>query len=68
MDSTPGSDLVYTVAVQGHSAYPSDALKLYDFPIKVSGNLEDKDKNQLYYYVNQLKGTDDFIGDIMDMV
>lgn len=68
LDSTPGSDLVYTVAVQGHSAYPSDALKLYDFPIKVSGNLEDKDKNQLYYYVNQLKGTDDFIGDIMDMV
>ena len=68
LDSTAGSDLIYTVTVQGHSAYPDDALKLYEFPIKVSGNLSDKDKNQLYYYVNQLKETDDFIGDIMNMV
>ncbi len=68
LDSTEGSDLVYTIAVQGHSAYPEDALKLYDFPIKVSGNLSDKDKNQLYYYANQLKETDDFIGDVMKMV
>lgn len=68
LDSTEGSDLVYTVSVQGHSAYPTDALKLYDFPIKVSGNLSDVDKNQLYYYVNQIKETDNFIGDVMDMV
>ena len=68
LDSTAGSDLIYTVTVQGHSAYPDDALKLYEFPIKISGNLSDKDKNQLYYYVNQLKETDDFIGDIMNMV
>lgn len=68
LDSTEGSDLVYTIAVQGHSAYPEDALKLYDFPIKVSGNLSDKYKNQLYYYANQLKETDDFIGDVMKMV
>ncbi len=68
LDSTEGSNLVYTIAVQGHSAYPEDALKLYDFPIKVSGNLSDKDKNQLYYYANQLKETDDFIGDVMKMV
>ena len=46
LDSTAGSDLIYTVTVQGHSAYPDDALKLYEFPIKVSGNLSDKDKNQ----------------------
>ena len=68
LDSTSNTDLVYTVAVQGHSSYPSDALKLYDFPIKVSGKLSDKDKNQLYYYVNQLKDTDKFIGDIVEMV
>lgn len=68
LESTQSSDLVYTIAVQGHSAYPTDSLKLYDFPIKVSGKLNDKDKNQLYYYANQIKETDDFIGDIMDMV
>lgn len=68
LDSTSGSDLVYTITVQGHSAYPGDALKLYDFPIKINGNLEENDKNQLYYYVNQLKETDDFIGDVIDLV
>lgn len=68
LDSTQGSDLVYTVSVQGHSAYPKDALKLYDFPIKINGDLTDLDKNQLYYYANQLKETDNFIGDVMDMV
>lgn len=68
LDSTPGRDLVYTIAVQGHSSYPEDALKLYDFPIKVSGDLCDIDKNQLYYYANQLKETDDFIGDVIEMV
>lgn len=68
LNSTEGRDLVYTITVQGHSAYPGDALKLYDFPIKVSGDLSKLDKNQLYYYVNQLQETDKFIGDIMDMV
>ncbi|MEG0856247.1 MAG: sulfatase-like hydrolase/transferase [Terrisporobacter sp.] len=68
LDSTKNSDLVYTVSVQGHSAYPTDAIKKYDFPIKVDGNLSDVDKNQLYYYANQIKGTDDFVGDLMDMV
>ena len=66
--STENSDLVYTVSVQGHSAYPNDAIEKYDFPIKVDGDLSDKDKNQLYYYANQIKGTDDFIGDLMRMV
>lgn len=68
IDSTDTRDLIYTVAVQGHSAYPDDSLELYDFPIEVSGSLSDIDKNQLYYYVNQLKETDNFIGDVMDMV
>lgn len=68
LDSTPESDLVYTISVQGHSSYPRDALKTYDFPIKISGNLSDVDKNQLYYYANQIKETDDFIGDVMEMV
>lgn len=67
LDSTEGSDLVYTVTVQGHSSYPTDAEN-YDFPIKVDGTLEQEKLNQLYYYVNQQKQTDDFIGDLVDMV
>ena len=67
LDSTEGSDLVYTVTVQGHSSYPTDAEN-YDFPIKVSGSLDQEILNQLYYYVNQIKGTDDFIGDLVNMV
>lgn len=67
LDSTEGSDLVYTVTVQGHSSYPTDAEN-YDFPIKVSGSLDQKILNQLYYYANQIKGTDDFIGDLVNMV
>lgn len=67
LDSTEGSDLVYTVTVQGHSSYPTDAEN-YDFPIKVTGTLDQKTLNQLYYYVNQQKQTDDFIGDLVDMV
>ena len=41
LDSTKDSDLVYTVSVQGHSSYPTDAEN-YDFPIKVSGTLRPK--------------------------
>ena len=67
LDSTKGSDLVYTVSVQGHSSYPTDAEN-YDFPIKVSGTLDQKVLNQMYYYVNQIKGTDDFVGELVDMV
>lgn len=67
LDSTKDSDLVYTVSVQGHSSYPTDAEN-YDFPIKVSGTLDQKVLNQMYYYVNQIKGTDDFIGELVDMV
>lgn len=68
LNSTQKQDLVYTISVQGHSSYPTDSIKKYDFPIKVDGNLSEIDKNQLYYYVNQIKGTDDFIGDLIEMI
>lgn len=68
LESTKNSDLVYAISVQGHSAYPEDSLEKYDFDIKVDGSLDKKDMSQLYYYANQIKGTDDFVGDIMKMV
>lgn len=68
LESTKNSDLVYAISVQGHSAYPEDSLEKYDFDIKVDGSLDKNDMSQLYYYANQIKGTDDFVGDIMKMV
>lgn len=68
LESTEGSDLVYTIAVQGHSSYPTN-VKDYDyFPIKVKSTLEKSAANQIYYYANQLKETDNFIGELVDYV
>lgn len=68
LKSTKGSDLVYTIAVQGHSSYPVD-VKDYDyFPIKVESTLDKATANQIYYYANQLKETDNFIGELVEYV
>lgn len=67
LDSTEGSDLVYTISVQGHSSYPTDAEN-YDFPIKVTGTLDKEMQNEIYYYVNQIKGSDDFVGELVKMI
>lgn len=68
LESTEGSDLVYTITVQGHSSYPTE-VKDYDyFPIKIESTLEKSVENQLYYYVNQIKGTDNFVGDLVKYV
>lgn len=61
------SDLIFAIAVEGHGKYP-DYDKGLDLPIKVETTLSEQDKYQLYHYANLLKGTDDFIGKLMDMV
>ena len=67
LDSTEGSDLVYTISVQGHSSYPTDTEN-YDFPIKVTSTLDKEMENEIYYYVNQIKGSDDFVGKLIDII
>lgn len=68
LDSTEENDLVFTISVEGHSPYPSDADK-YDLPIKVvSSNLPDTETNQIYYYINKIHESDEFIGDVVDLV
>lgn len=67
LDSTEGSDLVYTISVQGHSNYPTDT-EGYDFPIKVTSTLSQDMENEIYYYANQIKGSDDFIGKLIDII
>lgn len=60
-------DLVYAIAVEGHGKYP-DYDKGLDLPIKVETSLSEQDKYQLYHYANLLKGTDDFIGELIEVV
>ena len=67
LDSTEGSDLVYTISVQGHSSYPTDAEN-YDFPIKVTSTLDKEMENEIYYYANQINGSDDLVGKLVDMI
>lgn len=68
LESTEGSDLVYTISVQGHSSYPTNVSDYDYFPIKVESTLEKSAANQIYYYANQLKETDNFIGELVEYV
>ena len=64
LDSTEGSDFVYTITVQSHGKYPSDYNGV--LPIKVTG-FEDEATNRAFeYYVNQLNEVDTFIGNLLD--
>ena len=64
MDQTEGpGDFVFTVTVQCHGSYPDDPVE--DPAISVTACPENLDENALTYYVNQLRETDAFIGDLI---
>lgn len=60
LDSTEGSDLVYTITVQGHGDYPTEKV-LKDPAVKVQGADTEEKNNQWEYYVNQIHEVDRFI-------
>ncbi|MBR2461168.1 MAG: LTA synthase family protein [Clostridia bacterium] len=65
--STPERDFVFTVSVQAHGKYPEEMVGT-DYPIGAEdiGGIEDEAlKNMYLYYINQLKGSDDFIGELV---
>lgn len=66
LKSSPESDFVYTISVQGHGAYPEDQL-LTDPVITVSGEgvAEESRKNQIEYYVNEMHEMDLFVKDLV---
>ncbi len=49
LDSTEGKDFITTVSVQGHSSYPTEKID-ENYPCKVTGDIDEKYKNQIYYY------------------
>jgi len=64
LKSTDGADFVYAISVQAHGKYvtvPGDFGSL-----KVSGNYPEGTLCSVEYYVNQLKDTDTFVGDLIE--
>lgn len=62
LTSTEGQDLVYTISVQGHGAFPEEPI-LTDPVVSILSlpeELEDR-HNELEYYVNQLYEMDAFL-------
>lgn len=63
LTTTDTLDLIYTITVQGHGRYPSDAE--YEKIISVDGVNEDMEEQLSFeYYLNQVREDDEFIGDL----
>lgn len=65
--STDARDFVFTVSVQAHGKYPEMMLG-GNYPIgwdDVSGIEDEKLKSMYLYYINQVKGTDGMIGELV---
>lgn len=64
MDSTLGSDFVYTITVQAHGKYPTEVIDPTQ-TITVEGIEDEALRNGFTYYINQVHATDAFIGDLV---
>lgn len=65
LDSTKGSDYVYTISVQGHGAYPQEQLESPRIKITQSA-MEESLTNQIEYYVNQVYEMDIFLKELTE--
>ena len=61
LNSTEGSDFIYAVSVQGHGKYPREVIDETQ-KIKIKGFENEEDTIAFEYYVNQINGTDAFVG------
>lgn len=65
MKSTDGADLVFAVSVQTHGKYPAERVEGVDYNMSVSG-IDDEALAWSYnYYVNELRQTDVFVGELV---
>ncbi|WP_300696611.1 alkaline phosphatase family protein [uncultured Clostridium sp.] len=65
LNSTEGSDFVYTISVQAHGDYTSEPI-LENPQIKVSGLPDEATTNSFTYYINQVYEVDQFIGELVE--
>lgn len=61
LDSTDGSDYIYTISVQGHGDYPSDYPEGFVPEITVTGFFDTAKEKAFTYYVNQIHEMDNFL-------
>lgn len=64
LNSTEGSDFVYTISVQSHGDYPKEKI-LENPQIEVSGLPDEETTNSFTYYINQLYEVDQFVGELV---
>lgn len=64
MNSTSGSDFVYTITVEGHGDYPTERI-LEQPAISVTGADTEESNCQWEYYVNMIHNVDDFINQLI---
>ena len=65
LDSTNGSDYIYTISTQGHGAYPEEQL-IDDPEITVTGAATEAQNNQWEYYCNEIHEMDNFVKELTD--
>lgn len=65
LESTDGTDYIYTISVQGHGKYPTTQL-LEDPAITVTKAESEEQKWSYEYYVNQIYEMDLFIKELTD--
>ena len=68
MQSTEGQDLVYCVTVQAHGKYPTVPFEGVEEKITADSLPDGCDEVPFTYYINQLKQTDEFIGELISAV
>ena len=74
LDSTTGTDFIFTVSVQPHGKYPPNSLP-EDYEPAITAEFIDPLKEEgisdlagLIYYVNQLSDTDLFVGELIEKI
>ena len=65
LESTEGSDFVFTVSVQPHGRYSTEVIDDTQ-TITIEGAADEGEKNAYEYYINQLHQTDEFVGELVE--
>lgn len=64
IESSDEPDLIYTISVQGHGAYPTEPVLEHEI-VTVTGLDTTEQENAYTYYANQLREMDHFIRDLV---
>ena len=64
LDSTTGADMIYTISVQGHGAYPEEQV-IESPDVTVTGLADEGSTNAMEYYIQQIHEMDEFVGELV---